>query len=397
LEKYGRIFGMEKNSNKKLRVIVAMSGGVDSSVAAALLKDQGYDVVGVFMKLWSEPSDHPKDNICCSVEASTAARAVAKKLDIPFYVVNFANEFKKLVVDNYIKEYENGRTPNPCVLCNRDIKGQLLFQKMKELGGDFLATGHYARIKLSDVRYPLSDGKPKTENGKQYHLLRSRDDIKDQTYFLWTLTQEHLKHLLFPVGDLTKPEVRKLALKYGLPTAERRESQGICFIPDRDVAGFLKRYAKKLKEPGNIIDIDGKIIGQHQGLVNYTIGQREGLGLGGPKAYYVVKLIVKDNILVVGADIDLYQKDLIATDLNWLRPLSDVGCPMSENSENGKRKTENYIGARIRHGHPIEKCQISNIGDQLKVSFSNPQRAITPGQSIVFYQNEEVLGGGIIE
>jgi tRNA-specific 2-thiouridylase len=323
------------------------------------------------MKLWSEPSENAKDNICCSVEASTAARAVAKKLDIPFYVVNFSDEFKKLVVDDYIKEYESGRTPNPCVICNRDIKGQLLFQKMKELGGDYLATGHYCRIQ---------------KDGNSYHLLKSKDDNKDQTYFLWTLTQEHLAHLMFPVGDLTKPQVRQLASKYNLPTAQRRESQGICFIPDRDVAGFLKRYAKKLTKPGAIIDINGKKIGEHQGLVNYTIGQREGLGLGGPKSYYVVKLEVKTNSLIVGDDKDLFQKDLIASNCNWIA------------SENGNLKTENELGARIRHGHGIEKCEIKAVSrEQLAVSFSDPQRAITPGQSIVFYQNEEVLGGGVIE
>ena len=377
------------------RVICAMSGGVDSSVAAAILKDQGYDVVGVFMKLWSpsaEATGDKAENICCSVEASTAARAVAKKLDIPFYVVNFADEFKKIVVDNYIHEYESGRTPNPCVICNRDIKGQLLFKKMKELGGDFLATGHYARIIKTSKLMSQNDNLKR----KDYKLYQGKDKVKDQTYFLWTLTQEHLEHLLFPVGDMTKPQVRELAKKYGLPTAERRESQGICFIPDGDVAGFLKRHAKKLLSPGDIVDINGNIIGVHQGLVNYTIGQREGLGLGGPNAYYVVRLDKEKNILFVGDEKDLYRKELIATDLNWINPFSDVSCQLSD-SENGKQKTENRLGARIRHGHPIEKCQVSMINDQIKVKFEKPQRAITPGQSIVFYGGKEVLGGGIIQ
>ena len=370
---------MEKKISKtKPRVICAMSGGVDSSGAAALLKDQGYDVVGIFMKLWAEETDRTdlvRENICCSVEAATAARAVAKKLDIPFYVVNFADDFKKYVVDYYIKEYENGRTPNPCVICNRDVKGELLFKKMKELNADYLATGHYARIiKISKLKSQNDSSKCKI-----YKLYQGKDKTKDQTYFLWTLGQEQLSHLLFPVGDLTKPEVRKLASKYQLPTAERRESQGICFIPDRDVSGFLMRHARKLTKPGPIQDTDGKIIGTHNGLVNYTIGQRERLGLGGPRAYYVVKLDSKNNILIVGDDMDLYEKKLIAKDLNWIN-----------------KHSEENIGARIRYGHPIEKCKIKIENSIAKIIFEKPQRAVTPGQSIVFYRGEEVLGGGVI-
>ncbi len=378
-----------RNDRKKPRVVCAMSGGVDSSVAAALLKKQGFDVVGIFMKLWSDSGDKDSDsvklwaepqvttskvvtsglreNICCSVDASTAARAVAKKLGIPFYVVNFEKEFKKLVVDYYIEEYESGRTPNPCVICNRDIKGELLMQKAFELDAEYLATGHYARIK-------------KDKTG--YHFLQPKDKVKDQTYFLWTLTQEKLAHVLFPCGDYTKPQIRQLALEMQLPTATRRESQGICFIPDRNVGGFLRRYAQNLTEPGPIIDIKTKTqIGTHDGLINYTIGQREGLGLGGPNAYYVIKLKSKTNELIVGQDEDLFQKELVATNLNWIN----------------KPKTNN-ISARIRHGHPIEPCQITHINDEeVRVIFKKPQRAITPGQSVVFYYKEEVLGGGIIK
>lgn len=349
-----------------------MSGGVDSSVAAALLLEQGYDVVGVFMKLWAEKTDSTdlvRENICCSVEASTAARAVAEKLGIPFYVVNFEKEFKKAVVDYYVEEYESGRTPNPCVICNRDIKGEVLMQKMKELGGDFLATGHYARIKKNET----------------YHFLKPKDEVKDQTYFLWTLTQEKLSHLLFPCGDYTKPEIRKLALKYQLPTATRRESQGICFIPDRNIGGFLRRYAQNLTETGPIVNTEGKVLGTHFGLINYTIGQREGLGLGGPDAYYVVKLISKTNTLVVGQNEDLFSKELVATNINWINPGDKA------------RLSKSKIGARIRHGHPIEDCKIKDLGDgTLRISFKKPQRAVTPGQSIVFYTQDEVLGGGII-
>ena len=347
---------------KKKRVICAMSGGVDSSVAAALLKEQGYDVIGVFMKLLSpsaEATGDKAENICCSLEASMAARAVANKLGIPFYVVNFAEEFKKTVVDYYVSEYEKGRTPNPCVICNRDIKGEILMKKVLELDGDYLATGHYAKI-------------IKEKDG--YHLYRPLDENKDQTYFLWTLTQEKLAKLLFPLGNLTKPEVRRIAKRMKLPTAERKESQGICFIPDRDVCGFLRRHGKKLTKPGEITDIKGKKLGYHDGLINYTIGQRERLGLGGPKAYYVLKLDSKKNTLVVGDSSDLYKKELIAKGLSWI----------------GKIDIKDSIQAQIRYGHPIENCEISKIKDGVKVKFEEAQRAITPGQSIVFYQNNKI-------
>jgi tRNA-specific 2-thiouridylase len=366
---------MKKSEKNKVRVICAMSGGVDSSVAAALLVKQGYDVIGIFMKLWAEKVDSTdlvRENICCSVEASTAARAVAEKLGIPFYVVNFEKEFKKAVVDYYIEEYESGRTPNPCVICNRDIKGELLMKKGVELGADYLATGHYARIK-------------KVKNG--YKFMQAKDKNKDQTYFLWTLAQDKLAHLLLPCGDFTKPEIRRMALEFGLPTATRRESQGICFIPDRNVGGFLRRYAQNLTEPGPIVELKtSEQIGQHDGLINYTIGQREGLGLGGPTAYYVVKLESHSNTLVVGSNEDLFQKELIAVNLNWINPTI------------GRKLPTAGIGARIRHGHSIEKCRLLIIDDQsVKVIFNKSQRAITPGQSIVFYHGQEVLGGGIIK
>lgn len=340
---------------------------MDSSVAAALLKKQGYDVIGIFMKLWAEDAastDFVRENICCSLEAATAARMVAQKLDIPFYVVNFADEFKKTVVDNYIKEYDSGRTPNPCVICNRDIKGEILFKKMQDLGGDYLATGHYARLKF---------------DGKNYHLYRAKDDKKDQTYFLWTLSQKKLAKLLFPVGVYNKAQIRQLATKFNLPTAQRKESQGICFIPDRDICGFLRRYATKLTKPGDILDTQGHKLGLHDGLINYTIGQRERLGLGGPKAYFVVKLDSKKNRLIVGNSNELYSRTLTASSLNWINPVK------------GK------LGGRIRYGHPIESCKISPKDEKsIEVVFDQAQRAITSGQSIVFYSGEELLGGGII-
>lgn len=365
----------------KKRVVVAMSGGVDSSVAAALLKKQGYEVIGIFMKLWSEKSDESdlvRENICCSVSAATAARAVANQLKIPFYVVNFSEAFKKYVVDYYIKEYDAGRTPNPCVICNRDIKGEILMQKVLELNADYLATGHYAR------KREIKNQKLKIKT--KYHLFKAKDKNKDQSYFLWTLNQEKLSKLLFPIGNYTKPEVRKMALKMQLPTAERRESQGICFIPDRDVCGFLRKHAHKLTKPGPIVDIYGEKIGIHDGLINYTVGQRQRLGLGGPKAYYVVNLESRKNTLVVGDEIDLYRKELIASDINWQNPKSEIRNPKLK------------VQATIRYGHPAQDCTIENIGsDKIKVTFTKPQRAVTPGQSIVFYKSDELLGGAVIE
>ena len=373
-----------------------MSGGVDSSVAAAILKKQGYDVIGIFMKLWSPfaeasgdksdkdaATDLVRENICCSVEAASAARAVANKLKIPFYVVNLEKEFKKAVVDYYVKEYEAGRTPNPCVICNRDIKGEILMHKAAGMKADFLATGHYARIKKIEKR------KSKIE----YQLLQSVDENKDQTYFLWTLTQNQLAKLLFPIGDYSKPEVRKIATKMKLPTAERKDSQGVCFIPDRDSIGFLRRHAKKLTKPGLIIDKNGEKLGLHSGLINYTIGQRERIGINGPRAYYVIQLDSKKNVLVVGDEEDLYRKELIATEINWL------------NKELRDDKLQSGIGARIRYGHPIESCKLQTISpQQIKVIFEEPQRAITPGQSVVFYlprgkagQGKEVIGGAVIK
>lgn len=350
-----------------------MSGGVDSSVAAALLKDQGYEVIGIFMKFWTEERSgfstalEVKENVCCSVDAATAARAVAQKLGIPFYVVNFAKEFKKAVVDYYIKEYEQGRTPNPCVICNRDIKGEVLMKKVLELDADYLATGHYAQIK---------------KEGDIYHFLQGADQNKDQTYFLWTLTQEKLVKMLFPIGKFAKSEVRTMAKKMQLPTAQRRESQGICFIPDRDVCGFLHRHGKKLTKPGQIVNLNGDVVGTHDGLINYTVGQRQHLGLGGPKSYYVVRLDSKNNQLVVGDDRDLYQKALIVTGLNWIQP---AGI---------KAKG---IKAVIRYRHLAVSCKLEILGqDEIKVTFNKEQRAITPGQSIVFYDKNEVLGGGVI-
>lgn len=362
-----------------------MSGGVDSSVAAAILKQQGYEVIGVFMKLWSEKVDKTdlvRQNLCCSEDAAKAARAVAHKLNIPFYILNLEALFKNKVVDYYLKEYQSGRTPNPCVICNRDIKAEVLLDKVLALEGDYLATGHYAKISCN---YQNSKKTP-NPNLPKYALLKAKDKTKDQTYFLWTLKQKQLAKMLFPIGQYLKSEVRQMAQKWQLPTAERKESQGVCFIPDRDVYGFLRRHGQRLTQPGDIKDVFGQKIGRHQGLINYTIGQREGLGLGGPKAYYVVKLDSQTNTLILGDNQDLFKRNLIAGDLNWL------------NQETPERLSEINLGARIRYRHKIETCKLKLLAQgKAKITFDRPQRAITPGQSIVFYQGQMLLGGGIIQ
>ena len=355
--------------NKKIKVIVGMSGGVDSSVTAALLKKAGFDVVGVMAKFWKEGAS--KENRCCSIESEKLARLVAKEIGIPFYVVNLEKEFKKKVVDYFLKEYKAGNTPNPCVVCNKEIKFGLLMEKAFKMGGDFVATGHYARF----------------EKNK---LLKGKDEDKDQSYFLWQLNQKQLSKILFPVGNYTKPQVRKLAEKFDLPTAETPESQEVCFVQNT-TNDFLKKYLKT--KPGKIVDINGKLIGQHLGLWFYTIGQRRGLeipqgsasaqkGSGETKPWYVVDKNFKKNILVVSKnEKDLLKKELIAKDLNWINP----------------QKFPVNAEVKIRYKSNLAKVKILSQGkNKVKIIFQHPQKAITSGQSAVFYKKDELLGGGII-
>lgn len=324
---------------KGKKIIVAMSGGVDSSVAAALLKKQGYDVVGVFMKFWKEPGAG-RENLCCSARARLDAKRVAIKLGIPFYVLDAQKEFKKRVVDYFIKEYNRGRTPNPCIECNKWIKFR--FPNM--------ATGHYARVK----------------NGR---LFVAKDKQKDQSYFLWTLKQNQLKRILFPIGDYTKKEVREMAKKWDLPVFNKKDSQNICFTAPRR---SLKTKA------GNIITIDGKKVGEHQGLTFYTIGQRKGIKVGGIGPFYVVKKDFKNNALIVSnLEKDLLKKEMVVKNVNWI----------SGKQYSGKCKV------KIRSMAPMTAAIIKRN----KIIFDKEQRAITPGQSAVFYRGNEVLGGGIIK
>jgi len=349
-----------------------MSGGVDSSVAAALLKEQGYSVIGITMQIW--PDSQSADG-CCSLSAVEDARRVADKLKIPHYVLNFKDYFFKTVVEDFINEYKNGRTPNPCVRCNQFVKFDLLLKKEKELGADFLATGHYAQIKcpISNVQFPM----------KEFTLLKGKDKKKDQSYFLYVMGQEALRHTLFPVGNLAKAQVRKLAAKYKLPVANKAESQEICFVPDNNYAGFLKKYIPQSFKTGPIVDEQGRELGRHKGIIHYTVGQRKGLGLsGGP--WYVIKIDKNSNTIIVDKRNKTFGKEVYSSKFNWISGI------VSKKPIKGS--------AKIRYNSPDSQATlITEKNGKVKIIFKNPQKAITPGQSVVFYQKNMVIGGGVID
>jgi len=360
-----------KTKKKTKRVLVAMSGGVDSSVAAQLLVNEGYDVSGIFLSFWKDESAGAKnENRCCSLESLMDARKVAAKIGIPLYTLDFSQPFKKAVVDNFLAEYAAGRTPNPCVVCNKQIKIGRLIKYAINLGFDHLATGHYLKIK---------------KVGSTYQLFKAKDKQKDQSYFLYTFSQAELKHLLFPLGAYNKPQVRKLANKFNLGVESKAESQDICFLSGSH-NNFLKKYLT-LKS-GEIKLLDTKeVIGEHQGLPLYTIGQRRGIEIGGTGPYYVAKFDYERNILYVAKtwnDEVLYRKNLIAQRVNWLDP---------------KKPTATFkCQAVIRYGHKPVSCQvIPQKNNNFLVEFTRQQRAVTPGQSIVFYDKNRVLGGGLIK
>ncbi|MDO8588110.1 MAG: tRNA 2-thiouridine(34) synthase MnmA [Armatimonadota bacterium] len=351
------------------RVVAAMSGGVDSSVAAAMLKRQGYDVIGVTMQIWPD-SAASRSGGCCSLSAVEDARRVANTIGISHYALNLQAEFEKLVIDDFVREYRAGRTPNPCIRCNQFVKFDVLLQRASSLGADRIATGHYARIEFD-------------RESERWLLKRALDMSKDQSYALYTMTQEQLGRTLFPLGGQTKQETRAAAAELGLSVAEKPDSQEICFVPDNKYGGFLAAAAPDLVRPGPVLDTSGNVLGRHKGIAFYTIGQRKGLGIAASHPMYVVEIDKSSNAVVVGANSDLYGDDLVAKDVNLIGADTLSGCVV--------------VSAKIRYNmqdSPAKACSLG--GGAIRVRFETPQRAVTPGQSVVLYQDEVVVGGGII-
>lgn len=348
-----------------------MSGGVDSSVAAYLLKEQGYDVVGITMQIWQEESkDQVEENGgCCGLSAVEDAEKVARMLEIPYYVMNFKKEFQEQVIDYFVAEYLAGRTPNPCIACNRYVKWEALLRRSMAIGADYIATGHYARVE-------------RMKNGR-FAVRNSVTARKDQTYALYNLTQFQLAHTLMPVGDYTKEEIRTIAEENNLPVAAKPDSQDICFVPDGNYAGFLETQAPdKMQGEGNFVSETGQILGIHKGITHYTIGQRKGLGLSMGHPVFVSQLRPKTNEVVI-SDSDVFQTELICNQINFMG-MEDL-------------KEPRRLWAKVRYAHKGQWCLAKQVGtDQIRCSFEEPVRAVTPGQAVVFYEGEYVMGGGTI-
>ena len=356
---------------KNKTVVVGMSGGVDSSVAAYLLKEQGYRVIGVTMQIWQKESRDASETEdgCCGLSAVEDARRVAAQLDIPYYVMNFREEFQKKVIDYFVQEYRKGRTPNPCIACNRYVKWESLLKKSLALGADYIATGHYARICRLD-------------NGR-YTVCRSESQGKDQTYALYNLTQEQLRHTLFPVGEYDKKEIRSIAEQAGLKVAHKPDSQEICFVPDGDYAAFIERETGQKEIPGNFISREGKILGRHRGISHYTVGQRKGLGIAFGEPVFVTEIRPETKEVVLGKSGDVFTGSLMAEDVNYMA---------AEQFIPGQR-----VMAKIRYSHAGAPATITEAEkNRFSLAFDEPVRAVTPGQAAVLYDGSHVLGGGTI-
>ena len=355
----------------KKKVVVGMSGGVDSSVTALLLKEQGYDVIGVTMQIWSpkNPLETSLDSGCCSLLAVDDARRVADTIGIPYYVMNFRDMFKEKVIENFVNEYSCGRTPNPCIMCNRYIKWEGLFGKARVLGADYLATGHYGKI---------------VQIGERLSIHKALSATKDQSYVLYPLTQEQLSHTLFPLSDMEKPDVRAIAMKAGLPVAAKKDSEDICFVPDHDYAGFICKETGITMKSGNFVDSFGNILGKHRGIMNYTVGQRKGLGISFDKPRYVISINADSNEVVLGEEKDTYSKSIIVSD----------ACFMGISNLDGQIS----CCCKVRYSQKESPCIVSNLGGgKILASFEREVRSPAPGQSAVFYMDGYILFGGIIE
>lgn len=350
------------------KAIIAMSGGVDSSVAAYLLTSRGYDCIGATMKLYDNDDIMlSREKTCCSLDDIEDARSVARKLGMPYYVFNFKDEFKQKVIDKFISTYENGGTPNPCIDCNRYLKFEKLFQRMKELEFDYVVTGHYAVVEKKDGWYYLKKGK---------------DESKDQSYVLYSLSQEQLSHILFPLGEYSKSEIREIAESQGFVNARKKDSQDICFVPDGNYAGFIEKYTGKTYPDGDFVDVNGNIIGRHKGIIRYTNGQRKGLGVAFGKPMYVSGKDISKNTVTLSTNEELYSDTLTAIDFNWIipSPAKTIKCC-----------------ARVRYNMKEQSATAYiNEDNSVKIVFEKPQRAITKGQAVVLYDGDTVLGGGTI-
>jgi tRNA-specific 2-thiouridylase len=365
----GAMIEETSSTGQRKRVVIAMSGGVDSSVAAMLLADAGHEVIGLMMRLWSEPDCPDSANRCCTPQSVDDARRVAALLDIPFYMIDAEREFKSTVVDYFVDEYARGRTPNPCVVCNRSIRFSMLLQRARVLGANYLATGHYARVR---------------HDAAGYHLLKGVDPNKDQSYVLHVLGQSQLARLCFPLGEMTKPQVRALARARGLPVAEKAESQDICFLASADYRPFVAANAQAPVLPGPICDQAGKVIGEHRGLAYYTVGQRHGLGLATGMPLYVTRIDAATNTLLVGPTDALLHRHLSVSAVTYVTgdaPSEAFACQV-----------------RLRYKAREAPATVTPLGGgRADIVFAEPQRPVSPGQAAVFYSGDEVLGGGTID